>query len=373
MRIFMLVQHPTARGPVPKHTSHLVAELRSLGCTVVTHTWGQRQHGESLLHKLTKRALDVLSVRRALKRDRQFDVAVVKTAHDWRTLLRDIAVVLVIRRRCRPIVLQLHGSHSSELVEPGGQAFKAATALLLTLVDAVLVLSTEEQRQWQAFRQRPQVFTVKNPYVSLFSSEGSDRTNSSVSGVRALFVGRLMREKGIFELVEAFADVLQRMECKLVIVGEGGDAEASELRDRIRSLGLENHVTMPGYLSGPELRNVYRESSIFVLPSWSEGFPTVLAEAMDAGLPIVTTYIRGAADHLISGENALFVDPRDAKGLASAIITLLTDRDLRTRMASANRRRIEIFHPELVAAEYLEVLKSVSVMRGMNSETLTMT
>lgn len=361
MRIFMLVQHPTARGPVPKHTAHLVAALRSLGCTVVTHPWGQRRHDERLLVKLIERARDVLSVRRALQQDNQrFDVAVVKTAHgDWRALLRDLPVVLVIRRHCRPIVLQLHGSHPSELMEPNGHAFKLVTALLMARVDAVMVLSTEEQREWQAFRPRPPVFTVKNPYVGTFSSDGSAGATISDSVPRALFVGRLMREKGIFELVEAFGDVVQRTQCELVIVGEGDPSEEQELRDRIRLLGLESHVTMKGYLAGPALSNAYQTASIFVLPSWSEGFATVLAEAMDAGLPIITTHIRGAADHLVAGENALFVEPRDVKGLASTLTRLFQEQDLRTRMAAANRERLRIFDLELVASEYLQVLQSV--------------
>lgn len=360
MRLFMLVQHPTARGPVPKHTAHLVAALRSLGCTVVTHPWGQRRHDERLPDKLIERARDVLSVRRALQEDKQrFNVAVVKTAHgDWRTLLRDFAVVLVIGRRCRPIVLQLHGSYPSELLKPGGHAFKLVTALLWARVDAVMVLSTEEQREWQAFRSRPPVFTVKNPYISTRSSDGSaGATSDSVPQV--LFVGRLMREKGIFELVAAFADVVQRTQCELVIVGEGNPSEERELRDRIRFLGLESHVTMKGYLTGPALADAYRAASIFVLPSWSEGFATVLAEAMDACLPIVTTRIRGAADHLVAGENALFVEPRDVTRLASAMAALLRDRDLRARMGAANRERLRIFDPEVVADEYLQVLQLV--------------
>jgi glycosyltransferase involved in cell wall biosynthesis len=122
---------------------------------------------------------------------------------------------------------------------------------------------------------------------------------------------------------------------------------------------------MPGHLAGSELSHEFRVATIFVLPSWSEGFPTVLAEAMDAGLPIVTTRIHGAADHLIAGENALFVEPRDVNGLASALIRLLEDRDLRTRMASANRERIRIFEPNVVAAEYLHVLRSF--VRGYSS------
>jgi glycosyltransferase involved in cell wall biosynthesis len=356
MRIFMLVPNPAARGPVGKHTSHLVAALRSLGCTVVTHTWGSRREDESLPARITQRLRDVLSVRRGLQNE-AFDVAVVKTAHDWRTLLRDIAVVLVIRRRKRPIILQLHGSRASVLVEPGHRAFKLVSALLLGLVDGIMVLSTEEQRQWQTFRRRPPIFTVKNPYVRSLPTDASEPMPISAD-MRVLFVGRLIEEKGVFDLVEAFSQILEQTQCDLVLVGAGEHED--RLRNRIRNLGLEDHVTMRGYLSGPALMDSYQASTIFVLPSyWAEGFPTVLAEAMDAALPIITTPIRGAADHLLTGENALFVEPRDRNGLASAIVALLRDPDLRARMGKANRARLRIFEPERVAAEYLDVLKSV--------------
>jgi len=352
----MLVQRPGVRSPVPKHTAHLVAALGSLGCTVVTHPWGRSREGEPLRSKLTQRLRDVLSVRRALQ-GQEFDVAVVKTAHDWHTVLRDIAAVLVIRRRCRPVVLQVHWSRPSSLVKPGYRAFKLATAALLALVDGVLVLSTEEEREWRAFRRRPPVLTVKNPYVRLPSSPRAS-ASTSTPDARALFVGRLMWEKGIFELVEALPKVLDQTECNLVMVGEGNQEQ--ELRDRIHHLDLDDHVTMTGYLSGSELSNIYREATMFVLPtSWFEGFPTVLAEAMDAGLPIITTPIRGAADYLVASEHALFVDPEDVDGLASAMIVLLHDPDLRARMGSANRERVQIFEPGVVAAEYLEILQTL--------------
>jgi glycosyltransferase involved in cell wall biosynthesis len=354
MRIFMLVQQSGARGSVPTLASHLVAALRSLGCTVVTHPWGQHRETESFLQKVRRLLRDLRSIH-GLLRGQAFDVAVVKTSHDWRTLLRDIAVVRVIRPRCRPVVLQLHGSRSSWLVEPGRHAFKLATALLLASVDGIMVLSKEEQRQWQTFRPRPPVFTVKNPYVSVFPTTSPNSASTLGPSPRVLFVGRLIETKGIFELVEAFPSVLEQTPCRLVLVGEG--ARELELRQRIHRLGLEDHVTIPGYLSGSDLGDQYRAASLFVLPSWSEGFPTVLAEAMDAGLPIVTTRIRGAADHLVAGENALLVEPRDVEGLAAAMTQLLRDDNLRVRMASANRERLQMFEPETVAGEYLEVLR----------------
>ena len=356
MRIFMLVQQAGPPGPVPKLTMHLVAALRSRGCTVMTHPWGRRRLAESLIEKVIQRIRDVLSVHRASK-GQTFDIAIVETSHDWRTVLRDIAVVLVIRRRCRPVVLQLHGSRASSLVERGHRGFKLATASLLSLVDGVLVLSTEERRQWQAFRCRPPVFTVKNPYVRTLSLNSREAANTGAPD-RALFVGRLIEQKGIFDLIDALPLVLKKTLCHLVVVGEGD--QASELRDRIRRLALEDHVTLTGYLSGRELSDAYRGATIFVFPTnWDEGFPTVLAEAMDAGLPIVTTRTRGAVDHLDAGENALFVEPGDVRGLAGAMTTLLLDGTLRARLGSANRERVRIFDPGVVAAEYLDVLASV--------------
>jgi glycosyltransferase involved in cell wall biosynthesis len=353
MRILMLVQRPTARGPVPKHTAHLVTALRSLGCEVVTHPWGQHRMGESVVTKIVQRFRDVLSVRRAL-RGEKFDVAVVKTAHDWQTLLRDTAVVSVIRRRCRPIVLQFHGSQPTKLIEPGNGAFTAATALLLRLTDAVMVLSTEEKRQWQAFRPMLRTYTVKNPYVRS-AGAAARRTSLGDHHPRVLFVGRLMEEKGIFDLLEAFAAVRRRLRCQLVIAGEGPDEP--RLRGRVSALGLQDDVAFIGYVSGERLRNLYSKATFFAFPSRDEGFPTVLAEAMDAGLPIVTTRIRGAADHLIPEENALFVAPRDINALTSAMLRLCLEPDLRDRMAASNRQRVRIFEPEIVAGEYLNVLR----------------
>jgi glycosyltransferase involved in cell wall biosynthesis len=141
-----------------------------------------------------------------------------------------------------------------------------------------------------------------------------------------------------------------------VIVGEGEVDQA--VRNRICELGLTASVTMAGYLEGERLMRAYAEADLFVLPtSWNEGFPTVLAEAMDAGLPVVTTPIRGARDYLFDGEHALFVEPGDVDGLVSAIVEAIRSPDLRARMSSANRERVQLFDPPVVARDYLRVLR----------------
>lgn len=350
----MLVARESARGPVPKLVSHLAAALQTLGCEVVTRPWGRATEDEGVVRKLLGRAADVAAARRAV-RDDTFDVVVVHTSHDWRTLPRDLAVAAALGRRRPPIVLHLHGSQSAALAARGRRAFRGATRLLLRLVDAVLVLSSEEQRDWSTFASATPVLVVRNPYVRTFGR--NPPADVSSDELRILYVGRLLAEKGIFDLVESLPRVREQVSATLVVVGEG--EEEAALRTRVGELGLEPFVDLRGYLIDSALADAYASATVFVLPSWSEGFPTVLAEAMDAGLPIVTTRIRGAVDHLREGVNALFVAPHDVAGLAGALARILGDAQLREQMSEANRRDVARFAPELVAAEYLEALQVV--------------
>jgi len=239
--------------------------------------------------------------------------------------------------------------------------FKQASALLLRLSDAVLVLSSEEQRQWEQFYPSGKFFVVSNPFVSAVTSVAPScpgSWNLRLGIPVLLFVGRLVREKGIFDLLDAMARLTERTPCHLLVVGNGPAAQ--QLQEQVVSLGLSDCVTLTGYLEGSVLAEAYQTSDIFVLPTyWDEGFPAVIVEAMNGGLPIVTTRIRGAADHLQEGVNALFVPPRNPVVLADTLVRLLADPVLRAQMSCANREKVKDFTPEVVGRHYLNVLQAV--------------
>ena len=356
----MLVQSQDAAGPTPRVATLLADELQRLGCSVVTHRWGGSKSGEGTLARVFRTLGDVRSVYRRTAGD-SFDLALVHTAHDWRTAVRDIPLTRALRRRRLPVVLHLHGSQPERLHAPGNRGFRVATSLLLRSVDLLLVLSREEQERWMTFTSRVRVRAIRNPYAPHMSIVPRvDRRTDDHATV--LFVGRLLREKGVFDLLGAMALVAERVPCRLVLVGEGPCA--ADVAARVRSLGLTDRVSLLGYLTGTELERAYADADVFVLPTyWPEGFPTVLAEAMEAGLPIVTTPIRGAADHLVDGEHVLFVEPKDVEGLAEALVTLLDDQGRRLRMGEANRRRLAEFEPSAVARDYLDVLDTVVASR----------
>jgi glycosyltransferase involved in cell wall biosynthesis len=358
MRIAMLAPRATVQGPLPKHTPLLVEGLRRLGCEVELLPWGRRVEGERLPAKLLGRVRDVADARRAIIRG-GFDVVVVKTAHDWLTLTRDL-VLLRSLPQDRLIVVQFHGSQSPRLVAPGSWPFKLATKALLAGADGVLVLSREEQAEWEKFSPRSRVFVVRNVRPAPPDGfSGQELRGDSSSTI--LCVARLLAGKGVFELVQALPLVQRKASCRLVLVGDG--PEATRIRALAEDQGVADSVKFTGYVGGQELASLYRTADVFALPtSMPEGFPTAILEAMAAGLPIVTTASRGPADHLAEGRNALFVPAHDVGALTRALIRLLRDDELRREMGDANREKVREFDPDPVACEYLAVLKQIAVV-----------
>jgi glycosyltransferase involved in cell wall biosynthesis len=354
MRILMLVPPSAGRGPITRIAPLLAAALRESGQHVRTAPWGGRGQHESLVAKVVGRWGDIVRVRRCLARE-PAEVLLVQTSHEWRPLLREIPLLVVARRRVRSIVLQFHGGRSDRLVVPGNLPFKLATRIVLRLTDGILVLSSEEASALRRFSPRTGVFVVTNPFVRRPAAE---RPASSDGDPRPmlLFVGRLIAQKGVYDVVRATAILRERVPCRLVVAGDG--PEAAGVAGLVRELGLADDVSLVGHLDADELSNVYARADVFVFPSaYPEGFPTVLSEAMSAGLPIVTTRTRGSADQLEDGINALFVPAHDPAAVAEAVVRLLADPALRETMASANRLKIDEFAPHVVAGAYVQALE----------------
>jgi glycosyltransferase involved in cell wall biosynthesis len=358
MRIAMLSPRATVRGPLPKHTPLLVDALRRRGCDVELLPWGRREEAERFGDKLLGRFRDVRYARQVVNRGR-FRVVVVKTSHDWRTLGRDVILFRALKAEDRQLIVQFHGSESRRLVTPGSIPFKAATRRLLAMADGVLVLSRQEQAELTSFSPESRVFIVRNPRPALTMATMCDEERSGGNGeAKVLCVSRLMVAKGLLDLVRALPLVRREHPCRLVVAGDG-PAEKG-IRKLAADLDVSDYVDFSGYVEGAELTRLYGTADVFALPTYhKEGFPTVILEAMSAGLPIVTTRWRGPADHLVEGENVLFVPPRDPVALASSLARLLKEEQLRRSMGRANREKVRVFDPDPVAEEYLAVLERI--------------
>lgn len=194
-------------------------------------------------------------------------------------------------------------------------------------------------RAWQQFAVEMMGFTPEAAPIIPNWTAGREllevgRARAARSGApRVLFVGWLDREKGIAELLEACASLAQQHRFTLYLAGEGNMSQAA--REFVAAHHLTDVVHFCGWVQQPDLREHYQNADIFVLPSWSEGLPVSLIEAMAAALAVVITPVGNVRDAVEDGTSALLVPPRDPVALRDALARVLTDATLRRSLGSA--------------------------------------
>ena len=158
-----------------------------------------------------------------------------------------------------------------------------------------------------------------------------------------LFLAWLQRTKGVLDLVRAIPTVLRSVpKATFVIAGRGfHDGESPEsIMELARSLRVAHALRCPGWVNGVMKESLLRESDVFVLPSYFEALPVALLEAMARGVPVIATRVGGIPDVIDDGVNGLLVDPGRPEPLARAIIAMLTDDALRSRLREAARTHV---------------------------------
>lgn len=154
-----------------------------------------------------------------------------------------------------------------------------------------------------------------------------------------LCVGRLVAAKGQHVLLAALRRLHDRGHpATLTLIGDGPDR--ASLEREARRLALTRHVTFAGARNHDAVREAYRAADAFVLPSFAEGLPVVLMEAMASRLPCVTTWITGVPELITPERDGLLVAPGDVRALALALERLADDPALRRRLGEAARERV---------------------------------
>lgn len=164
--------------------------------------------------------------------------------------------------------------------------------------------------------------------------------SKSKSNLRSiLYTGRFEVFKGLSDLVESSGIVCKKYpDVRFILVGSGTILE--NLKKQVSKLKLEDNVIFTGSLRKLQILEYYQNATIFVLPSYREGFPTSLMEAMSCGIPSIATNVEGSAELIKDGENGLLVPPKNPEKLAESIIYLLENEGLRNTIGANARNHI---------------------------------
>lgn len=167
-----------------------------------------------------------------------------------------------------------------------------------------------------------------------------------------LYVGRLSWEKGVDRLIKAFA-LIKSENWRLELVGDGPMMET--YKEMSVDLGINDQVVFHGVTKDPS--KFYNQSKIFVLPSFIEGFPNALCEAMSVGLPVVCFDSIPYESIVKPRENGLIAKADNIQSMSEALKILINDQNLREEIAKNNVEKVKDFEPKFIAKQFLEFMK----------------
>jgi len=357
VRILIGIPEKGSRGGPAACEPPFIAELRRLGNEVEEEVYA---YAETQLG-LIKRILRVLQTARRFRervRTRKFDLVHINTSFDSKALLRDFVVIRSLQAAETKIFLKFHGS-DGRLLETNNSVLRYLGRYLLKQAHGIGVLSSEERRNFlNAGVPEKKIFVVKN--VVQNKLEGPDpqfraKMNLPEEVPLLLFIGRFIETKGLMDVIRA-CKLLR--ECDqpfmLLCVGDGPAREGAEAE--VDRLGLESKVRFFGYVPEEQAAAFYANSTILLFPTYHyEGFPMVIFKAAAAGLPIITTRIRAAADYLKEPNNCLWVEPRRPDLLVDRIIEVLGNCEVTATASASNKQLARRFSAEIVTEEYLKV------------------
>ena len=344
------------RGGVNTAEAPFIRELEQLpGITVKTFRYGRDGERTSDIARVFSLLLDLALFAGFLRRYRP-NIVHLNSAFDRKAIVRDVGYVIVARLFGSRIFLKYHGSEGSLLLS-AKFPWTSLGRFCVRGVAGVGVLSSEEKRNFEtAGHPSARIFRVKNAVDCPAFRGGGQRQRG---GIQLLFISRFIPTKGLVESIEAMSHIIpSRPDVKLVCVGDGPDRPIAEAL--VHRLGLESAVRFTGQIPEREARGYYATSSILIFPTYhDEGFPMVVFQSLAAGLPIITTRIRAAADYLEQPANCIWVSPRDPRALAEKVLYMLENPALMQDMSTNNSALAELFSPPIVAQEYLDIYRRI--------------
>lgn len=234
------------------------------------------------------------------------------------------ALAYVLRKR---VILHVHGGNFLSFYADAPWLGRKWICGVFKLAAAVIVLSPQWIARFSAVMPTRHFVAIENPVPPPASDVG---VRADRAGVTLLFLGRLEKDKGVYELLHAFANLVQTHSQARLIMGGVGDLAG--LKELAESLHIQENVDFPGWVVGQQKDALLRKTDVFVLPSHIEALPVSMLEAMSYGLPTVICPVGSIPETVQDGKEALFVPVADVVALTAALNRLCASYALRRTM-----------------------------------------
>lgn len=261
--------------------------------------------------------------------------------------------VLLARLLRLKIILHCHAPNFDVFYEKRGKRNQRYIRWVLDSADRLIVVAEQWRKCFEDMGLRVPIITL---YNSVTCPPDIQRATNGTPIV--LTLGRLGERKGTYDILQAVPQVLANgLEADFWL---GGDGEVEQVKSRLTAEPWGEHVRLLGWVRGEEKEKALAQASIFLLPSYLEGLPVAILEAMAYGLPIISTPVGGIPEAVVNGETGFLIEPGDVDDMVQKLTLLLHDAELRLKMGtSAKKRMIEKFDVDAVMEQLYKTYDSL--------------
>ena len=285
----------------------------------------------SILHRLYLFALALVQFIWQLLQGR-VDVVHLHVSERGSILRKGVLILIAFGFR-KPVIVHTHGCEFRPFYDRLPQLGKQFVSWLFQHCDYVITLSESWQRYYLSNCGLSLKRTIVLPNPVEIPAEVPNREGADL--IRFVSLGRVGQRKGTFDLIRAFAKLAPELQsrCELILAGDGAIEQALEL---ITALKLESYIKLPGWLNSTQRNQLLQQSHVFVLPSYNEGLPMAMLEAMAWELPVIVTPVGGIPEIVAHGRNGFLVNPGDIKQITKSMQTLIEDEPARLAMGRSS-------------------------------------
>lgn len=339
-----------------------VESLRNLGYCCYTVLYGRNDQKEGKLKKVFATVKNALRLLKEMKQVKP-DFVYLNSRFEPIGSIRDFITLRIVRLLFRnPVkfIIKSHGSDCSILTNSSFFYRKVVIPFLSKTVDAWVFLSSEEKcliaEHNPEMAARVHVIPNIIDPERCFVSDIKNKYKLAADRFICLYAGRLVRVKGVFEIVESISHLKNPENFQFVFVGDGPDSE--ELRTEASRHPNGDIITFTGFLPDAECDQFYGNADVLIYPTAdTEGFAMALFKSVACGVPVITTRVRAAKDYLKEPNNTIWVEPQRPEQIAAALETIYENEGLREAMRKNNQQTGEKFSPGTVGKQLKQIIE----------------
>ena len=237
----------------------------------------------------------------------------------------------------KPAVLHIHGAKYLVFYEALSPRKKQTVRNFLHQADLVLALSEDWKQKFETTFGLTNCHALPNGIDTEELKNGRCEIDANTART-FVFLGRMGQRKGAYDLVDAVRRAVQADPSLRVYMA--GDGEVEEVRKLVREAGLEQQISVYGWVDFAGKCALLRQAATVVLPSYHEGLPMTILEGMASGKAIISTTV-GAIPEVIQPENGILIAPGDVDALTDALLHCAQDENMLRRMSAANREKMD--------------------------------